>query len=344
MKQYMAGNSNMPRITPNTPRVAPRLVVALAFDRVQMLDAAGPLQAFATASDLAEMAGKARPYEVQLVSQAGGAVATSSGISLHTLSFSELRGRRIDTLVVAGGPGVGRASREPQVVDWLKARAGAARRVCSVCTGAFALAAAGLLDGRRAATHWASCDRLKQRHPHVLVEPDPIWIEDGGVWTSAGVTAGIDLALALIADDLGEAASRATAQHLVMFTRRPGGQRQFAAPAAAPDPQQFAALIDWMRANLGRDLRISQLAARAGMSSRTFARAFQAQLGETPARAVERLRVEQARTLLESGRSPAKRVAALVGFGHTERLRRAFIRRLGVPPGTYRRRFASVAV
>jgi transcriptional regulator GlxA family with amidase domain len=217
-----------------------------------------------------------------------------------------------------------------------------ARRVCSVCTGAFVLAAAGLLDGKRAVTHWASCELLQARHPAIRVESDPIFLNDGAIWTSAGVTAGIDLALALVQADLGHGLAMQVAQRLVVFLKRPGGQSQFSAPlrAQAASDDGLAALCAWMEAHLGEDLRVERLAARAGMSPRTFARTYAAKLGTTPAKTVEALRVAAARRALEEGDAPIKRVAHACGFGDEERMRRAFLRRVGVSPSDYRARFA----
>ncbi len=242
--------------------------------------------------------------------------------------------------MIAGGQGVEEAAADPVLVDWVRARATRARRVASVCTGAFLLAAAGLLDGRRAATHWSVCAELARRFPTVHVEPDPIFVRDGSVWSSAGVTAGIDLALALVAEDLGRVVALAVARYLVVFLKRPGGQAQFSAALslqAAED--RFAALHDWISGHLAEDLSLGKLARRAGMSERSFIRHYTAATGLTPARAVEKLRVEAARNLLSDTRLPIKRIAARCGFGSEETMRRSFVRLLASTPQDYRARF-----
>ena len=318
-----------------------RTIVIVAFDRAQLLDIAGPLQVFASARDLAAGRGLPDPYAITVVSPAGGAVATSSGLALVTEPFA-LVGGAIDTLIVAGGPGSRRAQHHDGLVRWIAAEAAAARRVCSVCTGAFLLGAAGLLDGRRVATHWGAAEELQRRYPRALVEPDPIFLRDGKLWTSAGVTAGIDLALALVEEDLGRGLALAVARHLVVFLKRPGGQSQFSAvlESQASDEGRFAALHDWMAQHLAGDLGVEALAERAAMSPRNFARLYRARTGTTPAKAVERLRLEAARRALEEGAAPVSAIARSCGFGDEERMRRSFLRRLGVPPLHYRQRFA----
>jgi transcriptional regulator GlxA family with amidase domain len=223
-------------------------------------------------------------------------------------------------------------------MSWLKTSAQRARRIASVCSGAYLLAEAGLLDGRRATTHWERSGDFTRRFPRVRLEPDRIFVRDGDVWTSAGITAGIDLALALIGEDLGEAVARRTAQQLVVYHRRPGGQSQFSA-LIEMDGQggRFADLIDWMRERLGERLGVERLAERAAMSPRHFARAFAAETGMTPAKAVERLRLETARARVENSAEPIELVAAAVGFGDPERMRRAFLRAFGQPPQALRR-------
>ena len=228
------------------------------------------------------------------------------------------------------------------LVRFIARAAARSRRVCSVCTGAFLLAEAGLLAGRRATTHWSACAALARRHPDVLVEPDPIFVRDGNVATSAGVTAGMDLALALVEEDLGADVAREVARWLVLFLKRPGGQSQFSAPLDGPAATRpsLRELQEWIPAHLADDLSVTALAARAHMSPRNFARAFGRELGVTPAAYVERLRVERARTLLQSGDAPIKLVAAECGFASLETLRRAFARHVGTSPGEYRTRFA----
>ncbi len=319
-----------------------RSIVFAAFDQVLLLDIAGPLQAFATARDLAVEAGLADPYHLSVVSTRGGAVATSSGLRLLSEPLEALRGKAIDTLIVPGGRGARRDPAEPGLVAWIAARAGRARRTCSVCTGAFLLAAAGLLDGRRAVTHWSHCALLQRRFPRVQVESDPIFLRDGAVWTSAGVTAGIDLALALVEEDLGREFALRVARQLVVFLKRPGGQSQFSAllQSQTSDDGSFARLHDWMAEHLGEDLKVETLAGQAGMSPRNFARLYAKRLGTTPAKAVERLRLEAARRALEESGAAIERIARACGFGDEERMRRAFLRCLGVAPKHYRQRFS----
>jgi transcriptional regulator GlxA family with amidase domain len=228
------------------------------------------------------------------------------------------------------------------LVEWLTVRAGAARRTASVCTGAFLLAATGLLDRRRAVTHWEYCDLLRRRHPDVRVERDPIFVHDGPIWSSAGVTAGIDLSLALVEEDLGRAIALAVARYLVVFLKRPGGQAQFSAALSLQSADDhFADLNGWLMEHLAEDLPLSRLAAQAAMSERTFLRRYREATGLTPARAIERLRVEAARQFLAETRLPSKRIAARCGFGSEETMRRSFVRLQGVSPQDYRQRFGS---
>jgi transcriptional regulator GlxA family with amidase domain len=339
--------ANLPRHgfaeMPKSPRSSPnpiRVIDVLAYPAVQLLDVAGPVQVFASANDLVAGAGGAQPYLLRVVAQGGESVTTSAGVALAAGPLTPL-GEALDTLLVAGGQGAEAAAENPALVDWVRQRATQARRVASVCTGALLLAAAGVLDGRRAATHWEYCARLAKRFPAVRVEPDPIFVCDGQVWTSAGVTAGIDLALALVEEDLGRSVALAVARHLVVFLKRPGGQAQFSAALAlqAAD-DKFGALHDWINGHLGDDLSLSVLADQAGMSERSFSRHYAEATGQTPARAIERLRVEAARRLLSESRVPIKRIAQRCGFGSEETMRRSFLRLLAVTPQDYRARFA----
>jgi len=327
------------RSRPNPGRGPIRNIEVLTFPAVQLLDVTGPIQVFASANDLVANAGGAPPYRIRVVTQGDQGVMSSAGVALAAAPLSQ-RGEALDTLLVAGGQGVEAAAANPALVDWLRQRARRARRVASVCTGAFLLAAAGLLDGRRAVTHWKDCARLAQRFPALRVEPDPIFLCDGGVWTSAGVTAGIDLALALVEEDLGRAMALAVARHLVVFLKRPGGQAQFSAALAlqAAD-DRFGALHDWIESHLAEELPLSVLASQAGMSERSFSRHYAEATGQTPARAIERLRVEAARRLLSESRTPVKRIAQRCGFGSEETMRRSFLRLLAVAPRDYRSRF-----
>jgi transcriptional regulator GlxA family with amidase domain len=244
----------------------------------------------------------------------------------------------LDTLIVAGGRGTREAAACTDTSAFVRAAAGRARRVASVCSGAFILAEAGLLDGRRATTHWARAAEFARAYSRVRVEPDRIFVRDGTVWTSAGISAGIDLALALVADDLGEAVAKRAAQQLVVYHRRPGGQSQFSALLETDQPSsRFSPLLAWARERLDERLPVERLADRVAMSPRHFARAFSAETGMTPAKAIERLRLETARERVESGTEPIEGVAAHTGFGDPERMRRAFIRAFGQPPQALRR-------
>jgi transcriptional regulator GlxA family with amidase domain len=327
---------------PKPPRSSPnpiRVINVLAYPAVQLLDVTGPLQVFACANDLAVAAGGARPYLLRIVAPGGEAVTASAGVTLAADPLTQ-PGEPLDTLLVAGGKGVEAAAENAVLVDWVRERATQARRVASVCTGAFLLAAAGVLDGRRAATHWMYCAKLAKCFPAVRVESDPIFVCDGRVWTSAGVTAGIDLALALVEEDLGRSMALAVARYLVVFLKRPGGQAQFSAALALQAAEdKFGALHDWINFHLCDDLSLSVLADQAGMSERSFSRHYAEATGQTPARAVERLRVEAARRLLSESRLPVKRVAQRCGFGSEETLRRSFLRLLAVTPQDYRSRF-----
>lgn len=321
----------------NTPR---RRVVLLTYDGMNLLDLAGPLQAFATAGRKATGTGY---YEILVASVAGGLVSTSSGLAVNTVSLASLKGVTIDTLMAAGGCWGQEYQAPPRLVQWIKQRAPSVRRLCSVCTGAFLLAAAGQLDGRRAATHWEWVGRLKSRHPKIHVDANKLFIQDGPVWTSAGVTAGIDLTLALIEEDFGHRVAIETARQLVMFIKRAGGQSQFSAPleAQAVDPGTFAELHAWVAGHLAADLRVERLAEQAGMSPRNFARAYVAKCGRTPAKMVEAMRLEAACRALEETGLPLKTIAESSGYPEEQNLRRVFLRKLGVTPAQYRGRFSS---
>ncbi|MCI8209869.1 AraC family transcriptional regulator [Pseudomonas sp. S25] len=322
----------------------PRAVHILAFPDVQILDVCGPLQVFASANLQAQQQGLPTPYHLKVIATQEQAVESSAGLGLLTWPLPPAS-EHSDTLIVAGGRGVQLAANDAELMQWLHERASASRRVASVCSGAFLLAATGLLDGRRVVTHWDSCEALARRYPALQVDPDPIFINDNGFWTSAGVTAGIDLALALVEEDLGHALALAVARHLVVFLKRPGGQSQFSATlsmqhASATDDARFADLHGWIIENLTSDLSVTSLAARMGMSERSFVRHYRAQTGITPAKAIEQLRVEAARRLLADSSQPVKRVAAKCGFGSEETMRRSFLRGLGVTPMAYRARFS----
>lgn len=325
---------------PRTPP-APRLIEVVAFEAVQLLDVAGPLQVFATANDIVAEGGGAPPYRIRVVARQPRGVMASAGVVLATEGLSPA-GAPVDTLMIAGGQGVNAAAADLELVDWVRTRSGAARRTASVCTGAFLLAATGVLDGRRATTHWSFCDELARSFPAVRVESDPIFVRDGAIWTSAGVTAGIDLALALVEEDLGGETTLAVARYLVVFLKRPGGQAQFSAALSLQAGEApFGALHAWINANLGRDLSLPILGAQAAMSARTFSRRYREATGLTPARAVERLRVEAARRQLLDSKTPVKRIAQRCGFGTEETMRRSFLRLLSTNPQDYRARFST---
>jgi len=308
----------------------PRPLGVVIFPGFQLLDAAGPISAFDIARRYVEGA-----YDIRVLSPGGGTIESSSGVSFQA---EELSDGPWDTLVVVGGDAERGLRESRAIVDWLPRAAARARRVSSVCSGAYFLAEAGLLDGKRATTHWGRSDHFARRYPKVRLEADRIFVREGSVWTSAGITAGIDLALALVEEDLGAAVAKRTAQQLVVHQRRPGGQSQFSALLDAGGVHgRFADLMDWMRQRLAEPLQVERLAAQAAMSPRNFARAFVAETGLTPAKAVERLRLEAARARVEGGHDPIDRVAEQVGFGDPERMRRAFLRAFGQPPQALRR-------
>jgi len=305
-----------------------RTIAVVIHPGFQLLDAAGPVTAF-------EMAERFRPgsYELKLMAPGGGQVESSSGLSL---AAEPLDDAPFDTVIVSGGEIIRSVEAARAIVEWLKGTR--ARRIASVCSGAFLLAQTGLLDGRRATTHWGSTEHFKGLYPKVTLDAERIYIRDGDFWTSAGISAGIDLALALIEDDLGAALARRTAQQLVVHQRRPGGQSQYSALVdLGGRTGRFVALIEWMREHLAEPLSVVQLADRAAMSPRNFARAFTAETGTTPAKAVERLRLETARAEVETSHAPLERIAEAAGFGDAGRMRRAFIRSFGQPPQAFRR-------
>jgi transcriptional regulator GlxA family with amidase domain len=310
-------------------------VVVVAFPAVQSLDVAGPVEVFAAA----------RGYTVTLATPGGEPVRTSSGLTLvPDAAVEHVRGP-VDTLVVAGGSGTRTAVADAGLIRAVARLAARARRVTSVCTGAFLLAEAGLLDGRRATTHWSACDTLARLYPAVQVEPDPIYTRDGNVWTSAGVTAGMDLALALVEEDLGRDVALAIARRLVLFLRRPGSQSQFSAQLAAQLAERdgLRHVQRWIAEHPGDDLSVARLAERAGMSVRHFARSFHEEIGATPARYVEQARLEAARRLLEESDDGVESVARRCGFGTSETMRRTFLRALHLSPAEYRRRFQAAS-
>ncbi|WP_296038371.1 GlxA family transcriptional regulator [uncultured Agrobacterium sp.] len=318
-----------------------RRIEILAFPDVQLLDVAGPLQVFASTNDLLVNAGKPAHYQPVAVG-AQTPIVTSSALTIGTSALSGAS-EALDTLIVPGGWGVYRACEDQQLVSWIAQRSKTARRTASVCSGAFLLASTGLLDGRRAVTHWQRCGEFRKRFPKVRLDPDPIFIQDGAIWTSAGVTAGIDLALALVENDLGREVVLAVARQLVVFLKRPGGQSQFSAALTLQDESgRFDGLHAWMMENITQDLSVADLADKAGMSLRSFSRHYREQTGVTPSKALEEMRLETARRLLEQAQ-PVSRAARRAGFGSEETLRRLFQRRFGVSPQAYRERFMAAA-
>jgi transcriptional regulator GlxA family with amidase domain len=313
----------------------------LTFESAQILDVTGPLEVFSLASQHQAIAGGGRGYRIELAAARRGPVTTSSGLRLVAdAGYDDLRGD-IDTLIVSGGMGVREAIGDGRLLRCIERLAPRARRVAGVCTGAFLLAEAGLLAGRRATTHWGSCERLARRYPDLQVEPDRIYVRDGKLYTSAGVTAGMDLALALVEDDCGREIALGVARRLVVFLRRPGGQSQFSAQLAAQLAERPALreLQHWIHEHPDAGHTVESLAARVGMSPRNFARVFTQELRITPARYVEQVRVEAARRRLEEGNGGVEQVAQGCGFGSAETMRRAFLRTLHVGPAEYRRRF-----
>jgi transcriptional regulator GlxA family with amidase domain len=329
---------------PVDPASPQRDVVIVAYPGVQSLDVTGPLEVFAGAQRLSDATGNSdRGYRVTIVSREGTSLQTSSGLTVTPDAGLEQAPGAIDTLIVAGGAGCMDAAADEALINWISDVSATARRTVSVCTGAFLLARAGLLDGRRATTHWTAAGELARLHPAVDVDPEPIFVRDGAVWTSAGVTAGMDLALALVEEDLDRDAALAIARHLVLFLRRPGNQSQFSATLTAQQPERepLREAMRFVVEHVAQDHSVEAMAARAHMSARHFARAFRAETGVTPGRYVERVRLEAARRRLEDNAEPVAAIAAACGFGTAETMRRAFLRTLEVAPAEYRRRFQS---
>jgi transcriptional regulator GlxA family with amidase domain len=308
-----------------------RRVVIVGFPGVQSLDLSGPYEVFA----------KADAYRVEVAAPRQGRFNADSGVGLWAdVALADVRGR-IDTLIVAGGYGIFDLIEDAAFIQHLQRAAKRSRRVGSICTGAFALAAAGLLDGRQATTHWRFSDRLRDCYPAVVVDPDPIYIKSGNVYTSAGVTAGMDLALALVEEDCGHQVAMRIARELVLFMRRPGGQSQFSAALATQtaDREPLRELQAWIVDHVTSDLSVETLAERAHMSPRNFARVFTREVGQTPARYVENVRVEAAQRRLEESTSTLDEVATQCGFGSSNSMRRSFLRIRGISPSDYRQRF-----
>ncbi|MEM1427937.1 MAG: GlxA family transcriptional regulator [Pseudomonadota bacterium] len=317
----------------------PRLVVFVVYPDIVLLDLVGPLQVFSHALD---PAGGQNGYACAVVSPDGSLTETNTIVSIPSAAASSLAGQPIHTVVVVGGDGAIPGMGDARLVGCVAELASRAKRVCSVCSGALVLAATGLLDGRRAVTHWEDCERLAEAFPHVRVEMDPIFIKDGPIWTSAGITAGIDMALAIVAEDLGRASAFAVARSMVAQMVRSGGQSQFS-PILGRQLHdragQFEALHAWIAANLSARLTVDTLAERANMSPRNFARVYGKTMGVTPAKAVAAIRIEKAKELLETTDQSIKRVAGGCGFTDEDHMRRAFLRVLHVSPSEYRTNF-----
>jgi transcriptional regulator GlxA family with amidase domain len=310
--------------------------VLVAFTGAQILDVTGPLEVFSTASRFVP----GIDYDLSVASVDGGMVASSSGFAFSTVDIAQSP-LPLDTLIVSGGEDMDGATADQALLSQVRRLAAGSRRVTSVCSGAFVLAAAGLLDGRRAATHWAECDLLRRTYPAVTVDGDAIYVRDGNVWTSAGVTAGIDLALALVADDHGRQVAARVARQLVVYLRRSGGQAQFSTLLAAQDgtTEPLHDLLAWLPDHLVEDLTVPALAERAHLSVRQLTRLFRADVGTTPADHVEAVRTEAACRLLETTNQPIEEIARRCGFANPETMNRTFRRRLDTTPGSHRRHF-----
>jgi transcriptional regulator GlxA family with amidase domain len=319
----------------------PRKVVIVAFEGAKLLDITGPLQAFHDA----RFQDGSRAYEVLLVSETGGAVASDTGIKLVTERLDDVALKSVDTLLISGGALAMSLSATVKMRARLRPYLNRPRRLGSICTGALILAELGVLDGHEVTTHWAACNRLAVEYPKVIVKPDAIIIESDRIWTSAGVSAGIDMALAMIEEDLDHLSALKVARGMVLFLKRPGGQSQFSVELKRQMSDAhglFDDLHEWMRSDLAADLSVPALAEFVRMSPRNFARVYLRETGESPARAVEMLRMEAAVRCLESGDESIQIIARRAGFGDDERMRRAFMKTYGVSPQDYRSRFGRV--
>jgi transcriptional regulator GlxA family with amidase domain len=313
------------------------MIGVLVFPDFQLLDAAGPISVFEIASRFAGAGASTELVpSIRVLATTPGPVRSSSGVEILARGLKP--SGAIRTLIVAGGEGVRTAARCDKTLAFVKSMARRGVRIASVCSGAYILAEAGLLDGRRATTHWRRTRHFLSAYPKVKLEPDRIFVRDGDIWSSAGISAGIDLALALVAEDFGDAVAQETARQLVLYHRRSGGQSQFSSLLELKAPTgRFGPLLSWAREHLEAALTVEDLAEQAGMSSRHFTRAFMAETGTTPSKAVERLRIEVARQRVQSSSEAIERVAQLTGFRDPERMRRAFIRAFGQPPQSLRR-------
>jgi transcriptional regulator GlxA family with amidase domain len=322
----------------------PLHVALFTYPGVQALDLSGPLEMFARTTRWLRDEGRSHPgYRVSVIGTEPGPIAASSGFRF--LPDAEFRGFRgpIDTLIVVGGKGVDGVAADRAVIAWMRRMAGRVRRLASVCTGAFVLAEAGLLDGVGVTTHWQRAEELARRYPRLRVERDRIWVREGKVWTSAGVTAGMDLALAMIEEDCGADVALGVARAMVMYLRRPGDQSQYSTPLRlqAAETPSLRELVAWASDHPDADLSVPALAKRAGRSPRHLTRLFRAELGVAPGEAVEQLRVEAARRALQQSAAGLEQIAARCGFGSAEVMRRVFVRALHVTPSEYRQRFSA---
>lgn len=338
----------MTRIAGDRTSAALKTIVFLGLPGSQILDITGPFQVFVRAAEiyLRSHPKENSPYTVLLASTTGSrTLLTNCGLSLAATDNFRSLPARIHTLLVAGGAGVEEANHSKDLIAWLREVSPRVQRLGSICTGAFLLASAGLLDGKRAATHWKWADELARRFKKVTVDPEPIYIRDGKIFTTAGVLAGMDLALALVEEDLGAPIALQVARELVMYMRRPGGQSQFSTALAlqTSDRKQMEELRCWVADHLRSDLRVESLADRAGMSPRNFARVFAKETGVTPARFIEKIRVESGRRRLEESRDDLEKIARDCGLGSVQALRRSFLRVLRVAPSEYRQRFSNGA-
>lgn len=323
-----------------------RRVVFVLYPGVTLIDVTGPLQVFSSTNEAPSIKQVgAAGYEILLASRTGGPVPTDTGVALDTVSLQQATRKGIDTLIVAGGNGVFDAAEDRALVRWLKARRDNCRRLASTCMGTFLTAAAGIHDGHEATTHWRHVETLERLYPNVLVQSSPIFVKSGNVWSAAGGTSGIDLALAMVEEDFGHDIAMEVSQALVVFLKRPGDQAQFSNVLAAQRRDgggRFSSLHAWIADNLTDALHIETLADRAGMSPRSFARLYKQATGKTPARSVEAIRVETAKRLLQEGDRPLAEIAAAVGLKDVQGLRRSFQRQVGILPAEFRERFGQL--
>ncbi len=327
-----------------TRQQSPIRIGIVVFERCQIVDATGSAGVFGVANEILKDTLKgAAGYDIRLLAVDAGQIRTSSGVSLFADHALNDRLPPFNTLICVGGKGTQNFAADASAIAAVRKLAGKAQRIVSVCTGAFILAAAGLLDGKRAVTHWAHCQKLAADYPRITVEQDPIYIKDGNVYTSAGVTAGMDLALALVESDYGRDVALAAARDMVMFMKRPGSQAQYSAYLAAQTAPSgtIRDMQLWLLENIDRDIDVETLADKAAMSPRTFYRQFKKSTGLTPARFIADCRLDAARRLIEESPMAVKSIAQHCGFGDPERMRRAFQRTFGISPDDYRRRFSS---